>query len=129
MPEAEDELDAVRRELSRLARRKDARVIVWSPQMPSEWTPGKINNPQVDMPFTEAGAWHFFADLLDCGHPIRRVALKRPPGEEAFEMSVDLKPGMPRLYIKVQLKYGKIIGRSFHYSDRETTPLKRELRP
>jgi hypothetical protein len=122
MPEAQDEFDAVRRELSRLARKRDSRVTEWNPQMPSEWTPGRVTNPEVDMPFTEAGAWHFVADLLDCGHPIRRVVLRQPRGEEAFEMTVDLKAGMPKLYIKVQLKSGKIIGRSFHYSDRETTP-------
>ena len=31
-------------------------------------------------------------------------------------MKIDIEPGQPRLYVKLQLGSGKIIGRSFHYS-------------
>jgi hypothetical protein len=63
--------------------------------MPTEWTPGKVVNPEVDMPFTEAGAWHFVAHLLDTGHPIQQVSLHQSHSEVAFVMLVDLKPGAP----------------------------------
>ena len=89
--------------------------------MPTEWTPGKVNNPEVDMPFTEAGAWSFVAHLLDTGHPIQQVTLRQWQAEVAYVMLVDLRPATPKLYIKLQLKGGKICGRSFHYSDREVT--------
>ena len=32
-------------------------------------------------------------------------------------MKIDIEPGRPQLYIKLQLGSGKIIGRSFHYSE------------
>jgi hypothetical protein len=116
-----DDLASVRSELSRLAKRKQDRITEWSRQMPTEWTPGKVVNPEVDMPFTEAGAWHFVAHLLDTGHPIQEVSLRQSHSEVAFVMLVDLKPGAPKLYIKLQLKSGKVCGRSFHYSDRDVT--------
>lgn len=34
-------------------------------------------------------------------------------------MKIDVEPGQPRLYVKLQPGSGKIIGRSFHYSERE----------
>jgi hypothetical protein len=89
--------------------------------MPTEWTPGKVTNPEVDMPFTDAGAWLFVAQVLDAGHPIQQVTLRQSRSEAAYVMLVDLKPGAPKLYIKLQLKGGKICGRSFHYSDREVS--------
>ena len=33
-------------------------------------------------------------------------------------MKIDIEPGQPQLYVKLQLQSGKIIGRSFHYSTR-----------
>jgi len=89
--------------------------------MPTEWTPGKVVNPEVDMPFTEAGAWQFVANLLDTGHPVQQISLRHSSSELAYVMLIDLKPGLPKLYVKLQLKGGKICGRSFHYSDREVT--------
>jgi hypothetical protein len=118
-----DDLASVRSELSRLAKRKQDRITEWSRQMPTEWTPGKVVNPEVDMPFTEAGAWDLVARLLDAGHPIQQVSLRQAcSAETGYVILVDLKPGMPKLYVKLQLKHGKICGRSFHYSDRDVTP-------
>ena len=34
-------------------------------------------------------------------------------------MRIDIEPGQPQLYVKLQLGSGKIIGRSFHYSERK----------
>ena len=32
-------------------------------------------------------------------------------------MKIDIEPGQPQLYIKLQLGSGVIYGRSFHYSE------------
>ena len=110
------DLESIRRELAVLARRKKARVVTWSPEMPSDWRPYQIRNPSSGLPFTEEGAWHFIAELLESGHPIEEVILHKPPGKRAYEMHVELGPALPKLYIKLQLGSGKVIGRSFHYS-------------
>ena len=34
-------------------------------------------------------------------------------------MKIDLEPGQPRVYVKLQLGAGRIIGRSFHYSEHD----------
>ena len=34
-------------------------------------------------------------------------------------MKIDIETDQPQLYIKLQLGAGKIIGRSFHYSDQD----------
>ena len=107
---------SVRHELAVLARRKKARVVQWSSERPSDWRPSQVREPSTDMPYTEVGAWHLIADLLDRGHPLEEIVLCKPPGKRAYVMHVELEPGQPRLYIKLQLGNGKVIGRSFHYS-------------
>ncbi|MCP4655336.1 MAG: hypothetical protein GY856_07950 [bacterium] len=77
----------------------------------------QVRDPASGESFTEAGAWHFIADLLESGHPIDEVVLRKPPGKLAYAMIVDLAPGQPALYVKLQLGSGKVIGRSFHYTE------------
>src|SRR5438128_2525080 len=79
-----EDLASIRSELSRLAKRRQDRITEWSRQMPTEWTPGKVTNPEVDMPFTDAGAWLFVAQLLDAGHPIQQVTLRQSRSEAAY---------------------------------------------
>ena len=45
--------------------------------------------------------------------------LRKPRGAKGYVMKIDLEPGGVPLYVKVQLGAGKIIGRSFHYSEKE----------
>ena len=66
--------------------------------------------------FTDISAWSRIADLAEAGHPIEELQLEQPKGEIGYVMSVTLDEKQPELYIKVQLKRGKIFGRSFHYS-------------
>ena len=55
-------------------------------------------------------------ELLEKGHPIEPITLKKPPGAKGYVMKVELEPNTPKLYIKLEL--GNIVfGRSFHYSD------------
>lgn len=73
-------------------------------------------NPSVGIPFTDTSAWQYIAELAEAGHQLEQITLEQPKGDTAYVMSVPLGATVPALYIKVQLKRGKIWGRSFHYS-------------
>ena len=64
------------------------------------------------------GPGSLIAELLDGGHPLEEIILYKPPGKRAYVMHVELVVGQPKLYIKLELRSGKVIGRSFHYSYR-----------
>lgn len=66
--------------------------------------------------FTRATAWDLIASELESGHDIETIELRNPPGAKGYVMRIDLEPGKPQLYVKLELGSGKIIGRSFHYS-------------
>ena len=74
--------------------------------------------PRIGLPFTEVRAWEYIADLLDANHPLTEVALEEPAGEVAYTMTVSLGESVPELYVKLQFLRGRVLGRSFHYSDR-----------
>ena len=42
-----------------------------------------------------------------------------PEAQLGYVMKIDLEPSVPRLYVKLQLHAGRILGRSFHYSTHE----------
>jgi hypothetical protein len=84
--------------------------------MPCDWQPTTVTNPTVGMPFTDIDAWRFIAELAESGHPMEEIMLDQPKGAKGYVMIVELEVNTPNLYIKVQLKGGKIFGRSFHYS-------------
>ena len=112
--------ESIRRELIVLARRRHARTSQFSRNRPTNWCPGQVRNPHgtLDRYFTKAGAWEFIATRLEAGHPVEIVELRKPPGAKGYVMKIDIEPGQPQLYVKLQLQSGKIIGRSFHYSTR-----------
>ncbi|MCY4051588.1 MAG: hypothetical protein OXE41_04940 [Gammaproteobacteria bacterium] len=85
---------------------------------PTDWRPGQVRNPNgiLDDYFTEAAAWEFIATNIESGHCVEVVELKKPAGAKGYVMKIDIEPEVPKLYIKLQLGSGKIIGRSFHYS-------------
>lgn len=66
--------------------------------------------------FTRATAWDLIASALESGHDVETIELRKPPGAKGYVMRIDLEPGKPQLYVKLELGSGKIIGRSFHYS-------------
>jgi len=106
----------VRHEIARLARDKKKRFVRHSPSSPCVWQPLTVINPETDLPFTAERAWKYIAELAEMGHPMDEVVLRKPPGEVAYEMKVELATNVPPLYIKFQIKGGNIHGRSFHYS-------------
>jgi hypothetical protein len=84
--------------------------------MPCDWQPLTVVNPDSDLPFTEERAWHYIAELAESGHAIQQIVMKQPPGDRGYVMVVSLHSNSPDLYIKVQVKGGRIFGRSFHLS-------------
>ncbi len=111
-----DDFAEERKQIALLARRKESRIVPRSPDMPCDWRPTTVTNPAANIPFTDISAWHYIADLVESGHPIETITLDKPPGETGFVMLVEMEAESPRLYIKLQLKRGRIFGRSFHYS-------------
>lgn len=95
-------------------------MTAFSKAQPTDWRPGQVRNPDgiLDTHFTDAAAWEFIASTLENGHPVEVVELRKPAGATGYVMKIDIEPERPQLYVKLQLGAGKIIGRSFHYSDR-----------
>ncbi len=91
----------------------------FSKDRPADWRPGQVRNPNgiLDTHFTDAAAWELIASRLEDGHPVEIVELRKPAGSTGYVMKIDIEPDRPKLYVKLQLGSGKIIGRSFHYSD------------
>lgn len=111
--------ESIRNELIILARRSSARTTEFRPDRPTDWRPGQVRNPDgmLDSHFTDASAWEYIATILESGHPVDVVELYKPAGASGYVIKIDIEPGMPQLYIKLQLGAGRIIGRSFHYSE------------
>lgn len=110
-----------RRQLALLARRSGARKTEFSPKAPTRWQPQQVRNPggeEFSPYFTDGSAWQLIADKLAAGHDVEVVELRKPPGAKGYVMRIHLGPNDPLLYVKLQLGHGKVIGRSFHYSDR-----------
>lgn len=96
-----------------------SRFVGRPPQMPSDWCPLRIFNP--NMPkgfyFSEEAAWLFIADYLEKGHPYTLLTLDVPAGATAIVIEVAIPEYDRPLYIKVQIGKGNVaIGRSFHIS-------------
>lgn len=84
--------------------------------IPTDWRPTQVVSAESQLPFTPSGAWQLIADKLEEGHPIEEIVLKNPSGKTAFVMKIEAKPGR-KIYIKLQFGNGCVIGRSFHYSE------------
>ena len=110
-----------RRQLVVLARRSWARTTEFRPDRPTDWRPGQVRNPNgvLDTHFTDAAAWELIASRLEEGQPIEVLELQKPAGAKGFVMKIELEPGQPRVYVKLQLGAGRIVGRSFHYSEHD----------
>ena len=69
------------------------------------------------MEFTDVGAWEFVTWLLEAGHPIEVITLDKPEGKPGYVLKYQANPSERVIYIKLELGSGKVIGRSFHYSE------------
>ena len=114
-----DEVDpSIRSEIVRCARDRRARVSEFTGQEPVIWKPTEVVNPESGIPFTAITAWHFIADQVEAGCKITPVVLRKPPGEIGYELDLPGADGCPRIYVKLSIKRGRVIGRSFHNSSR-----------
>lgn len=68
--------------------------------------------------FTNDGAWELIASKLEGGHRIEIVELQKPKGKTGYVLKIQLESSTPPLYVKLELHRGRILGRSFHYSER-----------
>lgn len=107
----------IRIEIIRRARDKRLRTAKFTKQEPCEWRPWQVLHPKSGLPFSDAGAWNFIADLLEDGHEAATIILDKPPGMEGYEIVADGFRGCPKIYIKVTLPTNTVHGRSFHNSE------------
>jgi hypothetical protein len=99
------------------ARSRRTRLVHFSREAPTRWHPTDVRNPEdPTTTFTDEGAWLLIADLLDSDHPIKSEPLRLPPGKMGYVLLVEIAADLPKLYIKLQVGSGKVIGRSFHLS-------------
>ena len=115
--------DATRHQLASLARRPHKRKTKFSRDTPTVWRPHQVRNPDAALGpphdvFTDAGAWELIASRLEHGHDVEAVKLLKPAGGTGYVMKIMLEETRPLLYVKLQLRHGVILGRSFHYSER-----------
>ncbi|MDE0032514.1 MAG: hypothetical protein OXU75_05220 [Deltaproteobacteria bacterium] len=114
--------DETRQHLLVLARRTGARSFDFRHDRPTDWRPQQVRNPDglLDDYFTDKSAWELIASKIEDGHPLEIVQLEKPPGATGYVMKIDIEPGQPQLYIKLELGSGKIFGRrSFHCSEQK----------
>ena len=107
----------IRWQLIALARSRRTRSSQFSPSRPTHWAPYEVRRPDSGEAFTADGAWNFIVELLEGGCDIEEIVLAQPPGRRAYVILVDGWAG-DKIYIKLQLGGGVIIGRSFHMSKR-----------
>jgi len=84
--------------------------------MPCKWSPLGITQPGTSFPFTDDSAWTYVADAIDAGCEIATIALDNPPGKIGYVMLLASANTTP-IYVKLQLLSGRVLGRSFHYSE------------
>ena len=70
-----------------------------------------------DTHFTDASAWEFIASQLEADCEVEPITLEKPLGAKGYVMKIELASDETPIYIRVQLRGNKIIGRSFHYSE------------
>ena len=101
-------IDLIRR------RRRNARS---TPHRPTKVRPWEVIHPDLGLPFQDAMMWRGITQLLEQGVPLRRVSLRKPRGEEAWECIARLGPNAPLIYVKLQIRGSHVLLRSFHESE------------
>ena len=112
--------ESIRDHIVRLVRRGD-RTSGFTRARPTDWRPGEVPNPRgLLLPYFDDGsAWELIASSLEEGHDVETITLDVPLGRKGYVMKIDLNPGRPLLYIKLELGSGVVFGRSFHESERK----------
>ena len=89
--------ESIRHQLWILARRPTARTTDFSRHRPTDWRPGQVRNPlgSLDGYFSEDAAWDFIATMLEQGHEVEEVELRKPPGKTGYVMKIELEVSTP----------------------------------
>lgn len=109
--------EGLRKELAKFCRSRRTRKSAFSSTLPTHWAPQQVRHPETGKAFTDEGAWLFVADLLDSGYPVEVIMLNKPPGKKGYVLKSD-GVAAEKIYIKLQMGSGCVIGRSFHVSVR-----------
>lgn len=105
----------IRRQMIALIRKR-RRSAGFTHRRPTDIRPRDFINPETELALTRQGMWAEVVRLLEEGVPLRRVELRQPPGETAWQFVAELWSGQPLLYVKLQFLGSKIRLRSFHPS-------------
>ena len=110
---------SIRQQLIILARKPKAQVVTFTQASPTDWRPESVRKPdgEFETHYTSESAWELIATQLEAGCEVKTINLQKPPGKKAYVMIFDSGEKEREIYVKVQLGAGKIIGRSFHYSE------------
>ena len=102
-----------RSQLIVLARRKNARITNWSREIPTDWRPRSVRNPHGDFDthFSNESAWELIASELEACREVEIISLDKLPGAKGYVMLIELEPDASPVYVKVQLRGNKVIGR------------------
>lgn len=107
--------DDIRKQLILLAGSRRTRTTVFSAARPTHWEPASVRRPDTGEAFTPDGAWRHVADLLASGVEVETIVLDKPPGRTGYVVLCDGWDG-EKIYIKLELGSGMVVGRSFHVS-------------
>lgn len=105
--------DNIRQELIRLCSESRSRKSIFSREAPTHWAPWQLVDPNTAQVFTIEGAWAFIREQLVDGCALAIVELEKPPGKKGYWFHCFDANGT-RIYVKLQLGSGVVIGRSFH---------------
>lgn len=98
--------------------RKRKRKANFSHRRPTDIRPADFTNPETEYQLSRQGMWAEVVQLLETGVPLRRVELRQPAGEVAWDFVTEFWPGQPFVYVKLQILGSTIRLRSFHPSER-----------
>ena len=104
--------ETIREELVRLCSSTRTRNATFSPKAPTHWNASEARDAD-GQPLTPNGAWDAVHAELLSGCVLTAVELDKPPGKIGY--TFHLTDGMgQRIYVKLQIGSGVVLGRSFH---------------
>ena len=100
-------------ELIRLSAREATRRSEFSKKAPTKWNPGEAIDPRSGQPYTPVAAWDRVHAELVAGCNLKKIPLDKPPGKFGYTFHF-LDGANKRVYVKLQIGSGLVMGRSFH---------------
>lgn len=97
----------------------DARTrIVGTRPVHVKWRPTAVRDPATTEAFRPDDAWTFIANAILGGEPVEVVPLETQPGKNGYVLKPRGWEG-EIIYVKLQFGPKRVIGQSFHSSDRQ----------